>query len=75
MIRTRFYSLIRSIVREWNKYFGFTVTARYPDGTVFVHYCYSWNEALEWMRCYPQECRVAVSQYCDMRATCVRRGA
>lgn len=63
MIRPSIYSLIRSLVRTWNKYLGYTTTARYNSGEVFVHYSGNWEEAIDWARQYPVGCTIVVSQY------------
>lgn len=69
MIRLSSKSLIRSLVRTWNKYLGYTTTARYDSGEVFVHYSGNWEQALDWARQYPAGCTIVVSQYLSTQVT------
>lgn len=68
MIRISTRSLIRSIVRTFWKYLGYTTTV-YWGNDVFVHYSRDWEQAIDWMRQYPAECTVTVSQYLSTQVT------
>jgi len=76
MIRTGWKSLIRAVVRTWWKYLGYTVTVWNSDDSAAdnmfaVHYCGSWQDALEWVACYSAEYDCVVSQYGSTQV-CVR---